>query len=110
MFQTLKYSNLNLELLSVNDLPQGNIHLLSGVTLSRFGIKQLLPGIIPLRSGVNHLLRGVILFCSGITPLFQRNILPLHGGFHSLRGIKLSRFGAKNSTESDLIFDRNCKR
>lgn len=110
MFQTLKYSNPNPELLSVNDLPQGRIHLLSGVTLSCFGIKQLLPEIILLRSGVNHLLRGVILFCSGITPLFQRNILPLYGGFHSLRGIKPSRFGVKNSTDSELIFDRNGKR
>ena len=110
MFQTLKYDNPNLELLSVNDLPHGNIHLLSGVTLSRFGIKQLLPGIISLCFGVNHLFRGVIPFCFGITPLFQRKTLPLHGEFHSRRGIKLSRFGVKSSTDSDLIFDRNCKR
>ena len=110
MFQTVKYGNPNLELLSVNDLSNGNIHLLSGVTLFRFGIKQLLPGIISFRFGVNHLFRGVFLFCFGITPLFQRNILPFRGVFHSLCGIKLSRFGVKNSTDSSLIFERNCKR
>lgn len=110
MFQTVKYGNPNLELLSVNDLSNGNIHLLSGVTLFRFGIKQLLPGIILLFSGVNHLFRGVFPFCFGITPLFQRNILLFRRRFHFLRGIKLSRFGVKNSIDSDLIFDRNCKR
>ena len=110
MFQTVKYGNPNLELLSVNDLSNGNIHLLSGVTLFRFGIKQLLPGIISLCSGVTHLFRGVFPFCFGITPLLQRNILPFRGVFHSLRGIKLSRFGVKYSTDSDLFFDRNCKR
>lgn len=110
MFQTAKYGYPNPELLSVNDLPHRNIHLLRGVTLSPFGIEQLLPGMIPFRFGVNHLFRGVFLFCFGITPLFQRNILPFHGGFHSLRGIKLSCFGVKNSIDSDLIFDRNCKR
>lgn len=110
MFQTAKYGYLNLELLSVNDLPHENIYLLSGVTLSRFGITQLLPGIISLCFGVNHLFRGVIPFCSGITLLFQRDILRLHGEFYSRCGIKPSRFGVKNSTDSDLIFDRNCKR
>ena len=110
MFQTVKYGNPNLELLSVNDLSNGNIHLLSRVTLFRFGIKQLLPGIISLCSGVTHLFRGVFPFCFGITPLLQRNILPFRGVFHSLRGIKLSRFGVKYSIYSDLFFDRNCKR
>ena len=105
-----KVINQNQEFLFITDLSHGNIHLLTGVTLFPFRIKQLSLEMIFLFPGVNYLFRGVFSCYPGMTPLFQRNILPFHGGFHSLRGMKLSRFGVKNSTDSDFIFDRNCKR